>query len=100
MTIDPKDLWPVAPLSDAAIARMIKRATAAPQLLPWPRAVAAAAERALSDWRYGLAYKLAAAAACIALGLFMGLNLAPADHDVANLAFMNSATASSMEMAE
>jgi len=100
MTTDPKELWPVAPLSAAAKARMIARATAAPQVLPWPQTAAVAVERALSDWRYGLAYKLAGAAACIALGLGIGLNLAPPEHDVAGLAFMNSAAASSMEMAE
>ncbi len=88
---DLKDLWPVVPLSEAAKTRMIKRALAAPQLLPWPLAAAAALERALSDWRYAMPYKLAAACACVALGLGIGFNLEPRDHDVAGLAFMSSA---------
>jgi len=95
---DLKDQWPVAPLSDAAKARMIAHAVAAPQLRPWPQAATAALERALSEWRYGLAYKLAAAAACIALGLGIGLNLEPREHDVLGLAFMSSLTAQSGEI--
>ncbi len=76
---------------------MIRQAMAQPQLLPWPQAAAAALERALSDWRYGLAYKLAAAAACVALGLGIGLSVEPRDHDAADLAFMG---APAMEVSE
>jgi len=87
---DLKDLWPVAPLSEAAKTRMIERALAAPQLLPWPLAAAAALERALSEWRYAMPYKLAAAVACVVLGLGIGLNLSQGDHDVTGLGFMSS----------
>jgi len=97
---DLKDLWPVEPLSGPARQRMIARAAAAPQVRPWPQAVAMAAERALREWRYGLAYKLAGAMACVALGLGIGFNLEPHDHDVAGLAFMTSAAASSAELPE
>lgn len=96
---DLKDFWPVAPLSEAAKARMIAHAAAAPQLLPWPQAAAATLVRALSEWRYGLAYKLAAAAACIALGLGIGLNFEPREHDVLGLAFMSSLTTQNGEIA-
>ncbi len=97
---DLKDLWLVAPLSEAAKTRMIERALAAPQLLPWPLAAAAALERALSEWRYGLAYKLAGAAACVALGLGIGFTLAPNDHDVAGMAFMTAALTPAGEVSE
>ncbi len=100
MTTEPKDLWPVEPLSAAKKARMIARATNTPQLLPWPQTVAAVVERALSDWRYAMPYKLAAAAACITLGLGIGLNLAPAEHDVARLAFTGGVATSPAEMSE
>jgi hypothetical protein len=95
------DHWPVEPLSVAAKARIIARATAGPQLPSWPKAIAAALERALSEWRYGMPYKLAGAAACIALGLGLGLNMEPPhDHDVAGLAFMNASAGSVGEAAE
>ena len=97
---DLKDLWPIEPLSEAAKARMIRQATAAPQLRPWPQAIGQAVERALSEWRYGLAYKLAGAAACVALGLSLGFNLAPNEHDVAGTAFMTSGAPASMELSE
>ena len=87
---DPKELWPIEPLSDATTARMINRALAAPQLLPWPQALGAAVERALSDWRYAMPYKLAAAAACVALGLGIGLNVQPHDVDAAGVAFSST----------
>ena len=87
---DLKDQWPVEPLSAATTTRMIARATAAPQLLPWPQTMATAVERALSDWRYAMPYKLAAAAACVVLGLGIGLNLSQGDHDVTGLGFMSS----------
>ena len=87
---DLKDLWPVEPLSEAAKARIIARASAVPQLLPWPQAIISALERALSEWRYAMPYKLAAAAACVALGLGIGLNLSQGDHDVTGLGFMSS----------
>jgi hypothetical protein len=97
---DLKDLWPIPPLSEAAKARMIARAVAAPQLRPWPQTVITVLERALSEWRYGLAYKLAAAAACVALGLGIGLNFEPREHDVLGLAFMSSMTAQGGEVSE
>ena len=97
---DLKELWPVEPLSEAAKARLIKRATAAPQIPPWPQTIGVAIERALSEWRYGLAYKLAGATACVALGLGMGFNIEPRDHDVAGMAFMNSTIASAGEVSE
>ena len=97
---DLKDHWPIEPLSEAAKARMIARATAAPQLLPWPRAAALALERALSEWRYAMPYKLAAAAACVALGLGIGLNVTQGDHDVTGLGFMSSAAMPGGEISE
>ena len=97
---DLKDLWPIAPLSETAKARMIARATAQPQLRPWPQTLGLAVERALSEWRYGLAYKLAGAAACVALGLGLGFSLAPGEHDVAGVAFMNSTVAPVGEVSE
>ena len=97
---DLKDLWPVSPLTEAAKARLIARAVAAPQLLPWPQAARTIVERALSEWRYGLAYKLAAAVACVALGLGIGLNFEPREHDVLGLAFMSSVTAQGGEISE
>jgi hypothetical protein len=97
---DLKELWPIEPLSEATRKRLIAQATRAPQLTPWPRAIADAIERALSEWRYGLAYKLAGAMACVALGLGIGFNLEAHDHDVAGLAFMSSTTAASAEMPE
>ncbi len=97
---DLKDQWPVEPLSAAAKARMIARATAQPQLLPWPQAMATAVERALSEWRYAMPYKLAAAAACIALGLGIGLNLSQGDHDVTGLGFMSQAATPGGEISE
>lgn len=95
-----RDLWKVAPLSDAARARLIARAAGEPQLLPWPQAAAAGLERALSEWRYGLAYKLAAACACVALGLGIGLHVERHDHDVTGLAFLNANTVSAGELSE
>lgn len=97
---DLKDQWPIQPLSEAAKARLIKRATAGPQLKPWPQMIGLAVERALSEWRYGLAYKLAGAAACVALGLGIGFNLVPNEHDVAGTAFMTSTLPSSAEVPE
>ncbi len=93
MTDPLKTQWPVPPLSAAAQARMVARAVAQPQLLPWPQAMLWPLEQALSDWRYGLAYKLAAAAACLALGFGLGLNAERPQHDVAGLAFMGTSSA-------
>ncbi len=97
---DLKDQWPIEPLSEAAKTRIIARATAQPQLMPWPRMLGQAVERALSEWRYGLTYKLAGAAACIALGLGIGFTLAPNEHDVAGTAFMTSTVPSTAEVPE
>jgi hypothetical protein len=97
---DLKDLWPVEPLSGAAKQRMIARAIATQQLRPWPQTIGDAVARALSEWRYGLAYKLAGAMACVALGLGIGFNLEPHEHDVAGLAFMTSSTAAGAELPE
>jgi len=97
---DLKDLWPVEPPSATAKARMIARATATAQLLPWPQAMASALERALSEWRYAMPYKLAAAAACVALGLGIGLNLTQGDHDVTGLGFMSSTATPGGEISE
>ncbi len=97
---DLKDIWPVEPLSEAAKARIIARASAAPQLLPWPQTITSALERALSEWRYAMPYKLAAAAACVALGLGIGLSVEPRDRDVAGLAFMSSTAPSGGELSE
>ena len=98
---DPKDLWPVEPLTAATRARMIAQASAGPQLLPWPRAFATAVERALSEWRYALPYKLAAGCACIALGLGIGLTIEPPhERDVAGLAFMASTAGANGEVTE
>lgn len=97
---DMKDLWPVEPLSEATKARMIKRAAAGPQLKPWPQMIALAVEQALSDWRYGLAYKLAGACACVALGLGIGFNITPNEHDLAGTAFMTSTMPSATEVPE
>jgi len=98
--VRPKDVWPVEPLSESAKRRLIGEAIRGPQLQPWPQAIAEAVERALSEWRYGLAYKLAGATACITLGLGIGFNLEPHDHDIAGLALMTSTNASSAEMPE
>ncbi len=97
---DMKDLWPIAPLSETAMTRMLKQATAAAQLRPWPQTIGLAIERALSEWRYGLAYKLAGAAACVALGLGIGFNLASNEHDLAGTAFMTSMAPSTTEVPE
>ncbi len=97
---DLKDLWPIEPLPEATRKRLISEATRAPQLTPWPQAIVEAFERALSEWRYGLTYKLAGAMACVALGLSIGFSIEPRDHDVAGLAFMTSTTASTAEMPE
>ncbi len=97
---DLKDQWPVDPLSATVKARMIARATAMPQLPPWPQAIASAMERALSEWRYAMPYKLAAAAACVALGLGIGLNLSQGDHDVTGLGFMSQTAMPGGEISE
>jgi hypothetical protein len=97
--IDLNDQWPIEPLSEAAKTRLIRRAMASTQLLPWPQAVLAAVERGLSEWRYGMPYKVAAAITCVVLGLGIGLSVEPRDHDITGLAFM-TATTSSMEMGE
>ena len=93
---DLKDIWPVEPLSEAAKTRLIAQAIARPQVLPWPQTIVTAIERALSDWRYGLAYKMACAAACVVTGLGIGLSVEPRDHDVTGMAFMSS----SVELSE
>ena len=92
MTDPFKDQWPIAPLSAAAQTRMIAYAVAQPQLLPWPQSLLWPLEQALSDWRYGLGYKLAAAAACLVLGFGLGVNAERPQHDVTGLAFMGTAT--------
>jgi hypothetical protein len=93
---DWKELWPVEPLPEATLKRMVARAVAHPQLLPWPQVVAQTVERALSDWRYGLGYKMMAAAACLLLGLGIGLSERTST-DVTGLAFAHSGVESSLE---
>lgn len=99
MTDQLKDKWPIVPLSAAVRARVVARAVAEPQLQPWPQTVLWATEQALSDWRYGLTYKLAAAAACVALGFGLGITAERPQHDVAGLAFMGT-SAAAVEVSE
>lgn len=69
--------WTVAPPGEAAKARMIAAAMSGRQEWPWRRFVAREVEYCLTDWRYGLAYKAAAAAACLLLGLGASFIAAP-----------------------
>ena len=81
--------WTVSPPDDAARDRMIAMALQKPQKTPWQQAMAREIERSLTDWRYGLAYKAAAAAACLLLGLGAGLAAAP-PVSVANVALITN----------
>ena len=66
--------WIIPGPDDAARDRMIGMALQ-PRRTPWHRRIIAEFERSLSDWRYGMGYKSAALAACLALGLGVGLML-------------------------
>lgn len=50
--------------------RIVAHATALPQKQPWPQAIVTSFTQAFSQWNYALAYKTAALAACLVLGLF------------------------------
>ena len=81
------NLWQVSPPSNTAQERMIDLAMTQQQRRPWTYQI----EQALTDWRYGLTYKIAAAAACLVLGLGAGLISSPPASDVAGLALMSDA---------
>lgn len=68
--------WTIAPLDNAVRDRLLAMALQTPQARPFWRGLGAEIEHALSDWRYGLGYKLAAGAACLVLGMGIGWNSA------------------------
>jgi hypothetical protein len=77
--------WIVPALDDAHSDRMIAHALGQPQQRPW--------QRALTEWRYAIGYKLAALAGCAALGLGLGLGIGMAAGetlDIAGVALMTS----------
>jgi len=83
--------WQVPGMDPAAADRMLRGAMAHPQTRPWAEALMNQLTRGLSDWRYGLGYKLAAGMACLLLGF--GLGSAPSDApvNVAGVALMADA---------
>jgi len=71
--------WRVPAPDDDLADRLIAQALSGPRQKPW--------QRALTEWRYALGYKLAAAGACAALGL--GIGIAAAEPlDIAAMALM------------
>ncbi|HVO47886.1 MAG TPA: hypothetical protein VMT29_16300 [Steroidobacteraceae bacterium] len=78
--------WRAVPPPVDLAARIAQRATALPQRKPWGTRILAAAERALTEWRYGLVYKLATLALCAAFGFAAGTYRAESV-DIVALAF-------------
>lgn len=81
--------WTVAAPDDATRDRVIALAMRRPQVTQWRRRLAREIEHGLTDWRYGLAYKVVAAAACLMIGIGASLAIAP-PVSVANVAFITN----------
>lgn len=79
--------WRIVVPDDDASGRLIAAALSSPQRRPVASILGAELVRALSDWRYALPYKAAAAAACLVLGVGAGL-LADEPVDVAGVALL------------
>lgn len=96
MTPDPIDTdlkdrlrqWQVETLDASAADRLISAAMARPQLRSWPQRAIQELELSLSSWTYGLAYKLTAAAGCLAFGAGLGGGLAQPASSIAGIALM------------
>ncbi|MBP2160867.1 MULTISPECIES: hypothetical protein [Asticcacaulis] len=83
--------WQVPGMAPAAADRMLSGALTLPQVRPWPERLMDELTRGLSDWRYGLGYKLAAGMACLLLGFGMGGVPTDAPVNVAGVALMADA---------
>jgi hypothetical protein len=83
--------WQVPVIAADAAERILSTVTAQPQARSWQQKMRDELTRGLSNWRYGLGYKLAAGAACLLLGF--GLGGAPADAlvNIADVALMADA---------
>ena len=83
--------WQVPGMDAATADRLLSGVTAQSQARPWTETLTNELTRGLSDWRYGLGYKLAAGVACLLLGF--GLGGAPSDTpvNVAGVALMADA---------
>jgi hypothetical protein len=64
--------WRLPAPDDVLAERITRRALQAPQRLPPGLRIALALERALTEWRYGLAAKGGALAVCALAGLLVG----------------------------
>lgn len=78
--------WQAPPPDGDLAGRIARRATTLPQRRAWLARIADGAERALTEWRYAFAYKLAVLTLCAAAGLAAGLQQGQ-DMDVVALAF-------------
>lgn len=78
--------WQAPPPHGDLAERIARRAAALPQRRPWVSRAVDGAQRALTEWRYAFAYKLAVLTLCAAAGLAAGLQQGQ-DLDVVALAF-------------
>jgi hypothetical protein len=83
--------WQVPGMDPDTAGRLMAAAMAQPQRRPWPTVLKDELTRGLSNWRYGLGYKLAAGAACLLLGFGLGDAPAQTPVNVAGVALMADA---------
>ena len=83
--------WQVPGMDPAAAARILSTATSQPQARPWSERLMDELTRGLSNWRYGLGYKLAAGMACVLLGFGLGDASVQPPVSVAGIALMADA---------
>lgn len=80
--------WQVATLDGETADRLIGAAMARPQTRSWLHRLAHEIELSLTQWSYGIGYKLAAAAGCLMLGAGLGGDLDQPAASIAGIALM------------
>lgn len=74
--------WQVEPTDSYAVSQIVLQATKLQQKEPVFTKIQNALVNALSDWQFGLTYKLASFAVCAVIGFGIGVKQIPEDNNV------------------
>jgi hypothetical protein len=77
--------WRLEPLLPDLSAQIVARAVQHKQITPWVTRLSRTVETALSDWSYGLSYKMASVILISATGLTLGIAAPQADSETIDI---------------